>query len=251
MTVKLALSSVPIFQFIPRDLLAKVGGIARFVEKHTGEAILIHDESVPGIYIVGEGRVGVYPPTATRPLVTLGAGESFGEMSFLEKSKASATIRAEERVTKLAVFLQTDMAELVTQDPMIGSCLYQGIALSLSRKLRTTTDKVSRELKTAGGLLQELSHRDNGGELALALLAQEMRDQNVKLFNDVDACLRSTDEMLKRHPDRAASLHELQLTLSDLKSRVRQFYPKLEKQVEMMAGFVKATEDFLVLTMRD
>src|SRR5256885_2258478 len=95
MTLKLALRTVPIFQFVAAEHMPELARIAKVVEKSRGEAVLLHGETVPGIYIVAEGAAGVYPPGAKQPLVTLGVGGAFGEMAFLEHAKASATIRIE------------------------------------------------------------------------------------------------------------------------------------------------------------
>lgn len=157
MTIKLALTSVPVFQFVSPAASVKLGQVAKIVEKEPGGAILLNGESVPGIYIVGVGKVGVYPPAATKPLALLSEGASFGEMSFLEKSKASATIRAEAKGTKLLLLTHADLDALVDGDAELGRALFRGMALTLSQKLRNTNDRITAELKAGRKLIADLS----------------------------------------------------------------------------------------------
>jgi CRP-like cAMP-binding protein len=156
-TIKLALTSVPVFQFVSPAASAKLGQVAKIVEKDPGGAILLNGEAVPGIYIVGTGKVGVYPPAATKPLAILREGASFGEMSFLEKSKASATIRVEAKGTKLLLLTHADLTALVEGDAELGRALFRGMALTLSQKLRNTNDRITAELKAGRKLIDELS----------------------------------------------------------------------------------------------
>jgi len=113
-------------------------------------------EAVSGIYLIGEGSVGVHATKPDRLLVELKGGRIVRRNVLSEKTKASATIRAESRATKLIVFLHTDLTELIDKDPSLGKGLFQGIALQLSQKLRHTTGKLAEELASEQKLLAEL-----------------------------------------------------------------------------------------------
>jgi CRP-like cAMP-binding protein len=250
MSIKLQLHSVPVFQFVSQEQVITLGGVAKAIEKGRSEAFLLAGETVPGIYVVAEGRVGVYPPGTTRPLVTLGTGESFGEMSFLEKSKASATIRAEESGTKVAVLLQTDLAHICEQDPELGRALYHGMALTLSSKLRTTTEKIARELQVGRKLLQDLAREDHTPH-DLTGLAAEVVKANDQVIGTLDASVKIVENVSRKVPEKAGTLGDLELKLSDVKHRCQDFYPRLARQIAAITNFVKSMEEFILHSTRD
>ncbi len=250
MTIKLSLRTVPVFQFVSQEHTVKLAGIAKVVEKGRSDAVLLHGETVLGIYIVGEGRVGVYPPGTTRPLVHLGVGESFGEMSFLEKSKASATIRAEEPGTKLVVLLQADLNHMCTEDPDLGRALFQGMALTLSQKLRTTTDKVAKELRVGRKLLADLAHDDDTTS-NLTGLSAEVGRQNDRVLGGLDNSIRLVEEMMRKMPERAGTLGEVELRVVEVRALCQDFYPRLAKQIAAITNFIRSMEDFILHSARD
>lgn len=250
MTLKLSLRSVPVFQFISQEQVIKLSGIAKSVEKGRSEAFLLHGETVPGIYIVGQGKVGVYPPGTTRPLVELGTGQSFGEMSFLEKSKASATIRAEEMGTKTALLLQSDLAQLCTEDPELGRAIYHGMALTLSSKLRTTTEKIAKELQVGRKLLMDLAREDQSAT-NITGIAAEVVQTNDKNTEKLDAAVRVVQDLTRKYPEKAGTFGQVELMLAEVRSRSIDFYPRLAKQIQAITNFIKSMEDFILHSTRD
>lgn len=242
-TIKLSLTSVPVFQFIVGDAAKRLAKVAKVIEKGQHDAVLMHGENVPGIYIVAEGSVGVYPPGATRPLVTLPVGASFGEMSFLERSKASATIRAEVKGTKLVFLHQGELAALVDGDAELGRALYQGMALTLSQKLRTTTDRIAVELAAGRKLLQDLN--TDAGEVVP--VPDDLVRQNQQIADGLEKARRVLDEQIRKAPDKAASLQEATLAISEAKGRCAEFFPRLSRHVGVLSAFVKKMEDFIHL----
>jgi CRP-like cAMP-binding protein len=246
MTIKLSLTSVPVFQFVSPEHTQRLAGIAKVVDKARNEAVLMHGETVPGIYIVGEGHVGVYPPGQSKPLVTLGRGDSFGEMSFLEKTKASATIRAEGKGTKLVVMLQHDLAVMADAEAELGRALYRGIALTLSQKLRATTDKIASELSAGRKLLANLAAEDAGATpFNLAGLPDEVIQQNQLVTDNLDAAVRLAEELARRVPEKAGTVNTLQMKLGEAKSHCITFYPRLARHIAAITAFIRSMEDFL------
>ena len=244
MTVTLALASVPIFQFVPQEMLKRLGTLAKIIEKNAGDAVLMHGEPVLGIYVVGEGAVGVYPPRATRALLSLASGGSFGEMSFLERSHASATIRAEQAQTKLALFPQAALALLVDADPALGRYLYQGLAVSLSQKLRATTDRITQLIDQA----RRLVDRRVGVSDALSDLLDLPRDLAAQRETADAALARARallDELIERHPEKAGSLHELGLILDEMRGGTRRFYPDATERSRALVAIVLGLEAHL------
>lgn len=250
MPLKLSLRSVPVFQFISPEQASQLAGIAKSVDKDRGEAFLLAGETVPGIYIVGEGRVGVYPPGTSRPLVELGTGHSFGEMSFLEKSKASATIRAEENGTRAALLMQPELLQLCSDEPELGRAIYHGMALTLSSKLRTTTDKIARELAVGRKLLMDLAREDQSA-MNLTGIAAEVVTVNDSIVQKLDGSIKELDDLARRVPERTGTLSQLSMSLAAIKAKSLDFYPRLAKQIAAITHFIKSLEDFILQSTRD
>jgi CRP-like cAMP-binding protein len=233
MTVKLSLATVPLFQFLPADELKALAAIGRVVEKNTGDVILMHGEPVPGIFLVGEGSVSVHAVKPERQIAELKVGESFGEMSYLENSRASATIRAAARATKLILFTHNDLRALIDKDPVIGRCLFQGIALQLSKKLRATTAKLARELSTESEWSREVKSEAGKEHGALGAQVAEFHRQ---VLAHLDQALAGLEELGKKITDKPGSMSELTLGLTDLRAKTKAFFPRVESQVASMVG---------------
>ena len=118
------------------------------LDKKPGDAIALSGEPVAGIYWVKTGKVGVYPPGANKAFTYLEKGAAFGEMSFLDGSKASATIRIEDQGTEIAMINHVVLHQLIKGSPTIGNSIYRGIAESLAEKLRVTNIKSSAEISS-------------------------------------------------------------------------------------------------------
>ena len=242
MPIKVALASVPIFQFVQPEQLKNLADIAKIVEKNKGDLILMQGEAVAGVYLIGEGAVGVHAAKPERLLVTLKPGESFGEMSFLEKTKASATIRAEERATKLLVFLHADLTALVDRDPNLGRAFFKGLALQLSLKLRRTTDHLAEESAAGQQLLSELGGAGEGG---LADLGAEIDAHRTNLAATLDAALAGLGELAKKLPEKAGSFASIAQRLTGAKQMTNAFMPRLQRHVAGMATLTTRIEELI------
>lgn len=248
MALKIALTTVPVFQFVSPDATQKLARVAKVVEKNKGDAVLMHGEPVQGIYIVAEGAVGVYPPGAGRPLVTLGVGESFGEMSFLEKTKASVTIRGEQPGTKLVVLVQSELKSLVDEDAELGRALFHGMALTLSQKLRTTTDRITAELHVGRQLLLDLTSEE--ATTKLQSLPEEVVQQNAAIMSGLDGSLKLAEELARKLPEKAGSLNEVVLKIRETKAQCQQFYPRLSRHISAITNFIASMEEFILNSTR-
>ncbi len=250
MTVKLSLAAVPIFQFVPEASLKALGALARVVEKNKGDLVLMQGEPVPGIYLVGEGLAGVHASKPDRLLFHLKPGESFGEMSFLEKAKASATIRAELKATKLILFMNADLTDLVERDPVFGRSIYQGMALALSKKLRTTTAKLATELSASQEILTQLNQSGEAPS-ERATLVSAVAETHKTITTQLEASLRGIEDLIKRLPDKAGLLQDIDMRLGDLRNQMRSFFPRLEKQVGGMVAFISRIEELIARSSGD
>jgi CRP/FNR family transcriptional regulator, cyclic AMP receptor protein len=110
----------PMF-FAPRESLIKEGAVS------------------PGFYMIRSGEAEVRRGNTT--LAKLQAGDVCGEMSFLEDSVASASVIAGQTAT--AEFISaTELHGIFASFPHLASRFYRSMALTLSRRLRATSQQL-------------------------------------------------------------------------------------------------------------
>lgn len=104
----------------------------------------VFEQNVPlrAIFLIDEGAVRVERQDrgALIPIATLGAGEFFGEMSFVDGTPTSARVIADEP-TRLIVIDTATVDALSTADPGFAGRLYRSIAAILSERLRLTSQR--------------------------------------------------------------------------------------------------------------
>ena len=105
---------------------------------------LVFDQNVPlrAIFLIDEGAVRVERQDrgAMIPIAILGAGEFFGEMSFVDGTPTSARVIADEP-TRLIVIDTATVDALSTADPGFTGRLYRSIAAILAERLRLTSQR--------------------------------------------------------------------------------------------------------------
>ena len=103
---------------------------------------LVFDQNVSlrAIFLIDDGSVRVERDDrgATVPLAVLGAGEFFGEMSFVDGTPTSARVIADEP-TRLRVIDAATVDTLTKADPGFAGRLYRSIAAILAERLRLTS----------------------------------------------------------------------------------------------------------------
>jgi CRP-like cAMP-binding protein len=108
------------------------------VKSFDGEQV-IFEQNLPlrAIFVIDSGSVRVEREDrgAMVPLAVLGAGEFFGEMSFVDGTPTSARVVADEP-TELRI-IDTGIVDNLTQvDPTFAGRLYRSIAAILAERLR-------------------------------------------------------------------------------------------------------------------
>jgi len=126
------------------------------MKKRRGDALLLFGEPVPGVYLIDRGEVGIYPSGSKNALHVLGAGSSVGEMSFVDRASASATVRVESADAELRLFKHSVVEELIATHPTLGVGIYRGIAEELSRKMRDTNQRIAHESSKARKVLAQM-----------------------------------------------------------------------------------------------
>ena len=103
---------------------------------------LVFDQNVSlrAIFLIDDGSVRVERQDrgAMIPLAVLGAGEFFGEMSFVDGTPTSARVVADEP-TRLRIIDTATVDGLTRQDPGFAGRLYRSIAAILAERLRLTS----------------------------------------------------------------------------------------------------------------
>jgi CRP/FNR family cyclic AMP-dependent transcriptional regulator len=104
------------------------------------QLIFEQDDRLRTIFLIVEGLVRIERRDDGQfsPLAILGAGEFFGEMSFIDGAPASARAIAQEPTQLLAIDA-VDIDRLTMIDPTFSGRLYRSLAAILVRRLRRTS----------------------------------------------------------------------------------------------------------------
>lgn len=103
-----------------------------------GSVLITRGRPVQELYIVLDGRLSVsLGDAASEPLAVLGPGEVVGEMSFVDASPPSATVRVTSKATLYAIERATLLAK-VTDDTGFAARFYHALAIFLADRLRST-----------------------------------------------------------------------------------------------------------------
>ncbi len=130
------LQGMDIFAGTPGHLLAAVAQIVEEVELHAGEALIVEGALEDCLYIIVEGQVRVHSNSQT--LITLGPGNSVGELAVLDPEPRSASVNAVGEV-RLFRIDKEPFTEVMLRRPEIA----QGIMRALARRIRELTRVVT------------------------------------------------------------------------------------------------------------
>lgn len=122
------------------DWLAKVGT----VEKVSAGQILIEEhKQIENIFIVLEGILGVYRSRSWLAIAKLQSGDVAGEMSFIDATPPSATVRADQDSMVLRIS-RTVLQTKIDKDQGFAARFYRSMAMFLSDRLRSTMLKLAQ-----------------------------------------------------------------------------------------------------------
>jgi CRP-like cAMP-binding protein len=101
------------------------------------QLVFDQDVSLRAIFLIDQGSVRVERQDrgAMIPLAVLGAGEFFGEMSFVDGTPTSARVVADEP-TRLRIIDTATVDSLTKADPGFAARLYRSIAAILAERVR-------------------------------------------------------------------------------------------------------------------
>lgn len=104
-----------------------------------GKVLIAAGKPVEALYILLDGKLGIFVntphETGEKEIAQSIKGEILGEMSFVEATTASATVKAAESSVLLAL-PQQKLAEKLKQDPGFTARFYRAIAVVLVDRIR-------------------------------------------------------------------------------------------------------------------
>ncbi|MBN1313268.1 MAG: cyclic nucleotide-binding domain-containing protein [Anaerolineae bacterium] len=137
------LRSVELFAGLNDEQLGKVAAIFEERQYKQGEVVFSQGDPGDRLYLVQAGFVEVIAKEEGqekgRTLVSLGQGQSVGEMALVDQGPRSATVRAVSDETVIASISRAAFEQLCESDTAIGYRVMRNIAIDISFKLRHQT----------------------------------------------------------------------------------------------------------------
>jgi CRP-like cAMP-binding protein len=113
-----------------------------------GEEIIKQGALSESIFIIRRGEASVeLAGTNSRAIVaTLGANDICGDIAFLEKGRATASVVAKDEEVEADEINARELREIFEAFPRLASRFYLSLALILAQRLRDTSRELAREM---------------------------------------------------------------------------------------------------------
>lgn len=139
------LSQSSVFADLSTEELARVAGICSERDYPGGEFVFVEHTEGDELFVILEGEVAIQLELACEedgmPLVTLGPGAVFGELSVVDESPRSATARCLTDI-KVLVLKKVDFDNLIESDHDLGFKLMRNLARLVSNRVRKANQKI-------------------------------------------------------------------------------------------------------------
>jgi CRP-like cAMP-binding protein len=114
-----------------------------------GEEIIRQGSAGDRIYVLRKGEAVVKLTITSKEsvLATLGPEDICGDMAFLEKGPATATVVANDYEVEADEITADDLRALFESFPRLASRFYMSLAVVLARRLRDTSRELARTLE--------------------------------------------------------------------------------------------------------
>ncbi|HCZ16197.1 MAG TPA: cyclic nucleotide-binding domain-containing protein [Candidatus Accumulibacter sp.] len=142
MTTSQFLQDQPLFGGVDDQAIAAIMPLLREVNFAAGEAIVREGEDGDSLFVICSGSVEVLKASAAEDgvfeerIAVLKVGDVFGEMELLDTQSRSATVRALEPVSALALS-NGDLFRIYESDLPTFTLIVLNLARELSRRLRS------------------------------------------------------------------------------------------------------------------
>lgn len=133
-----SLGKVQIFTGLERDEVERVAALCQQRAFRKGDIIVREGETSQELFVIGEGMVEISltTPAASTPLINLGKGQVFGEMTLVDRGARSATVTVLNDDTVLLAIPHDAFLELCESDNHIGFIVMRNLAAEMSLRLR-------------------------------------------------------------------------------------------------------------------
>jgi CRP/FNR family transcriptional regulator len=134
-----AMKHAELFRGLTHQQLERLAGITQREIYNRGDKVFSQGETGDKMYIIGQGQVEVVVRTSggeSFPVVYLGEGQVFGEMTLIDDGKRSASIYGAVDGTVVYSIPKNDFTQLCQRDTAIGYVMMRNLAQDLSFKLR-------------------------------------------------------------------------------------------------------------------
>jgi extracellular factor (EF) 3-hydroxypalmitic acid methyl ester biosynthesis protein len=128
-----------------------------------GAEVITAGQPATALLIVIEGVLSVFLPSrADAPIATLGPGEVVGDMTLLEDRPPSVSVTCKEATQVLSIPHDV-LRRRFTDDLEFARRFYEGMAITLSQRLRQTSSRLAaarlteQDLQAAGGAWKTVS----------------------------------------------------------------------------------------------
>ncbi len=144
------LIDIPLFDRLNANELSIIAAHMNFFEIKKNDILFKEGDKGDYVCFVANGQLDVIKKSATGGLVviaTLSKGRSIGEMSMIDNTPRSATIRAQSDST-LVIIPRKGFDIIMELNPKIGIKILKGLARLLSMNMRKTSSRLADYLLT-------------------------------------------------------------------------------------------------------
>jgi CRP-like cAMP-binding protein len=144
MDTQTLLKNIYLFKDAGHDDLADLSRLAVSRKYLQGEFVFNEGDQADAMFVVEMGTVDIVPAGKDLAVLTIGSGQTFGEMSHLCRGERPASARARETSSVLRIPFDR-LERLLAERPTFAIAFYRNASGFLAKHLRT--------------LLSELDHR--------------------------------------------------------------------------------------------
>lgn len=132
------LSTVPAFQDLSPELLARLESRSSAISVPRGSVLVSEGKPAEALYLVVAGRFAIYVGEDDRAVTEIGPGDTIGEIAFFAGGQRTATAKS-IRDSVVIRLTRDDFDSLTQEIPQ----LWSGITSMLAKRLATETRKLS------------------------------------------------------------------------------------------------------------
>ncbi len=142
------LRALPFFQGLGDGELRKMATL--FTQRLIRGGEMVFDKGSAGdeAYVLVRGQVDILLEANTAPVASVGTGQIFGELAFLDGSPRVARAVASQPTILLVVHRRA-FHQLASHEPHLGQVVLRNIAIELSHRLRLTNTALLSKIKLA------------------------------------------------------------------------------------------------------